>query len=101
MSRRRLCAMLLVACCAMLASGCASDGSSSVHGSVYYGVGWHDPYYYGGGWYGGAVVVPDPPNRPDRPDTGPRPTPLPSSARPASRPSIPATPRPSGGGRRR
>jgi len=44
--------MLLLACCAALAGGCASDGSggSSVHGSVYYGVGWNDPYYYGGGW---------------------------------------------------
>lgn len=100
MSRRQLCAMFLVACCAMLASGCASDGSSSVHGSVYYGVGWHDPYYYNHGMYDGVVVVPDPPSRPERPETGPRPTPLPS-ARPASRPSIPSAPRPSGGGRRR
>lgn len=96
MSRRRLCAILLIGCSAALASGCASDGtSSSVHGSVYYGVGWYDPYYYGGGWNGDVVVVPNPPG-----GTQPRPTPLPS-ALPAQRPSIPATPRPSGGGRRR
>ncbi len=98
----RLCAMLLLACCAVLASGCASDGTSaSVHGSVYYGVGWSDPYYYGGGWGNDVVVVPNPPNRPERPDTlpgnQPRPTPLPAAGV-ASRPSIPATPRPRGGG---
>ncbi|MGQ0578244.1 MAG: hypothetical protein ACT4PQ_04955 [Betaproteobacteria bacterium] len=105
MSGRRLCAVLLVACCAGLTSGCASDGtSSSVHGSVYYGVGWYDPYYYGGDWNGDVVVVPNPPSRPERPETlppdRPRPTPLPST-RPAPRASIPATPRPGGGGRRR
>jgi len=101
MSRRRLCAMLLLASCAALASGCASDGTGgSVHGSVYYGVGWYDPYYYGGGYDGDVVVVPNPPDMPDRPVTQPRPTPLPA-ARPAPRPSIPAGPRPSGGGRRR
>jgi len=103
MSRRRLCAMLLVACCAALAGSCASDGTSgSVHGSVYYGVGWHDPYYYNGGWDGDVVVVPNPPSRPERPVTlpGDQPTPLPAT-RPASRPSIPAAPRPGGGGRRR
>ncbi|HWH48038.1 MAG TPA: hypothetical protein VN664_09565 [Burkholderiales bacterium] len=98
MSRRRLCAILLLACSAALASGCASNGTStSVHGSVYYGVGWYDPYYYGGGWNGDVVVVPNPPGgggvQP------PRPAQLPSG--PASRPSIPATPRPSGGGGRR
>ena len=103
MSRRRLCAMLLAASSVLLASGCASNGNSgSVHGSVYYGAGWHDPYYYGGGWYGGAVVVPNPPDRPQRPETLPaeRPSQLPA-ARPASRPSIPSAPRPGGGGRRR
>jgi hypothetical protein len=71
-----------------------------VHGSVYYGVGWYDPYYYGGGYGGDVVVVPNPPDRPDRPVTQPRPTPLPATGAP-SRPSIPAAPRPSGGGRRR
>lgn len=105
MSRRQLCVMLLVAGCALLANGCASNGGGSVHGSVYYGVGWNDPYYgYPHGYYGGAVVVPNPPDRPDRPSTGqPRPTPLPAAA-PSTRPSIPSTPRPSsrgGGGRRR
>ncbi len=101
MSRRRLSAKLLLACFAALVSGCASNGtSSSVHGSVYYGVGWHDPYYYGGGYGGDVVVVPNPPDRPDRPSTQPRPTPLPSTGA-ASRPSIPSGPRPSGGGRRR
>jgi len=105
MNRRRLCAILIVAGSVVLANGCASNGSGSVHGSVYYGVGWNDPYYgYNNGWYGGAVVVPNPPDRPDRPVTPPagqpRPTPLPAAA-PATRPSIPSAPRPSGGGRRR
>jgi len=105
MSRRHLFGMLLVAAFALLANGCASNGGGTVHGSVYYGVGWNDPYYgYPHGYYGGAVVVPDPPDRPDRPVTPPadkpRPTPLPA-ATPAPRPSIPATRRPSGGGRRR
>jgi hypothetical protein len=104
MSLRGLCAMLLAAGCATLAGGCASNGSGSVHGSVYYGAGWNDPYYgygYPHGYYGGAVVVPDRPDRPDRPSTGqPRPTPLPAAA-PATRPSIPSAPRPSRGGRRR
>ncbi len=62
-----------------------------VHGSVYYGVGWHDPYYYGGGYGGDVVVVPNPPDRPDRPVTQPRPTPLPATGA-TSRPSIPAAP---------
>jgi len=100
MNRRLLYAVLLMICCAALASGCASS-SGSVHGSVYYGVGWHDPYYGYNGWYGGAVVVPNPPDRPDRPDTlptdRPRPEQLPAAGV-ASRPSIPSTPRPSGGG---
>jgi hypothetical protein len=105
MSLRGLCAMVLAAGCAALANGCASNGSGSVHGSVYYGAGWHDPYYgYPHGYYGGAVVVPNPPDRPDRPDRPsagqPRPTPLPAAA-PTSRPSIPSTPRPRGGGGRR
>lgn len=89
-------------------SGCASDGygdggvSSSV--SVAYGYGG----YYGPGYYGGyyepypPVVVVPPGERPDRPDSGKRPTTLPSgpeagasvapsrpttSSRPTSRPS--------------
>lgn len=105
MSRRQMCAMLLLAGCAALAGGCATGngGGADVHGSVYYGVGWYDPYYYGGGYGGDVIVVPNPPDRPDRPDrpgARPRPTPLPS-ANVAPRPSIPARPRPSGGGRRR
>ena len=101
MSSRGLCVMLLVAGSALL-NGCASNGGGSVHGSVYYGAGWHDPYYgYTHGWYGGAVVVPNPPDRPDRPDrpdaSPPRTTNLPASA-PASRPSIPSASRRTGGG---
>ena len=39
--------------------------------SVYYGVDGTDPYYYGGGYGGDVVVVPNPPDRPDRPITQP------------------------------
>jgi hypothetical protein len=49
--------------------GCESGGSNewSASGSVYYGVGFYDPYFYGNPWYGGgggAVVVRPPVHRP-------------------------------------
>ena len=91
-----------LACIAVLSSGCASNGSGSVHGSVYVGTGYYDSWGWGPCCYYGSppVVVGPPANRPDRPDVD----------RPV-RPSQPIAPTPSprpamragggGGGRRR
>jgi hypothetical protein len=92
---------------AMLAlSGCASDGYSNGGGStsvaVGYGYGGYYGPYYGGGYYAPypPVVVTPPGERPDRPDSGNRPTTLPSdvggpstkpSARASTAPSRPST----------
>jgi hypothetical protein len=86
---------------AMLAStGCESTGGggSSVSGSVYYGVGFSDPWYYGDHYDDVDIIVtpPDtsppggstPPPRPTHP-IAPAPTP-----RPTPMPSIPRTPMP-------
>jgi hypothetical protein len=99
----RLAATALVALAAT--TGCESTGdggSSNVSGSVYYGVGFYDPWYYGG--YdndpdiivtppidrpGGGLGRPEQPiARPPRDGVGARPTPMPSipsHARPMSR----------------
>ena len=101
-------------------TGCESTDGGSTHTSstVYYGVGFYDPWYHGDYHYDYDVVV----TPPERPGTGVRPehpiarppevgrppaaSPLPAT-RPATRPmpSIPSTPRPAprggGGGRRR
>lgn len=111
-------------------TGCESDSgsrsSSTVSGSMYYGVGFYDPWYYGGYYYDDPDISVTPPDRPDRPEIGgprpenpiarppevaPKPTPRTStrsspsvSARPAPSarptPSMPSMPR-GGGGRRR
>ena len=86
-------------------TGCEStDGGGSVNGSVYYGVGFYDPWYYGGYYDDGDIVV-TPPDRPDRPVRPEHPIARPpaSTPRPTPMPSIPSTPRPmprGGGGRR-
>jgi len=111
---------LLAALALMLAalSGCESTGGGgNVSTSVYYGVGFYDPWYYGG--YGDVDVIVTPPDRPARPEGAPRPEhPIArppverppeaaprSSSTPTARPtpSIPSTPRamPRGGGGRR
>lgn len=91
---------------AVAVSGCASDdyGGGGVSSSVAVGYGYGG--YYGPGWYGGyyepypPVVVVPPGDRPDRPDSGNRPTTLPAdaggpsakpSARPSTAPSRPST----------
>lgn len=85
-------------------TGCESTdgGSTQVSGSVYYGVGFYDPWYYGG-YYDDVDIIVTPPDRPDRPPgeiaPPPRPThpiaPAPSPApRPTPMPSIPRTPMP-------
>ena len=88
---------------AMLAlSGCASDGYSnggvSTSVAVGYGYGGYYGPYYGSGYYDPypPVVVVPPGERPDRPNSGNRPTTLPSdvggpSTKPAMAPSRPST----------
>jgi hypothetical protein len=79
-------------------TGCESTdgGGGNVSGSVYYGVGFYDPWYHDDYWYDDAdIIVTPPPNRPEAP---PRPThpiaPTPAP-RPMPAPSIPSMPRPS------
>jgi hypothetical protein len=102
-------------------TGCESTdsgGSSHVTASIYYGVGFYDPWYYGGYYDDPDIIVTPPPTGPGAPggppDSGlpnppPRPThPIaapPSAAAPAPQPmpSIPSAPRVAprvGGGRR-
>ena len=106
-------------------SGCASDGygGGGVSTSVSYGYGGYYGPYYGGGYYDPypPVVIDRPDERPDRPNSGNRPTTLPAevgggpsaktsmapsrpatSSRPTSRPSPRPAPRPMprAGGRR-
>lgn len=103
-----------------LHTGCESTdggGGGSSSASVYYGVGFYDPWYYGDYDHDTDVdiTLPDRPNRPDRPVRPEQPIARPPAAstrpsaasqRPAARPmpSIPSTPRPAmrggGGGRR-
>jgi|GEM_PF-1729047 hypothetical protein len=84
-------------------TGCSSTdggGGGSVSGSVYYGVGFYDPWYYGD-YYDDVDIVVTPPDTkpPDRPTAPPKPThpiaPTPSP-RPTQTPmpSIPRTPMP-------
>jgi hypothetical protein len=83
-------------------TGCEStDGGGSVSGSVYYGVGFSDPWYHGG-YYDDADIVVTPPDRPVRPEQ-PIARPPASTPRATTMPSIPSAPRPmprGGGGRR-
>jgi hypothetical protein len=87
---------LLIALAAL--TGCEStEGGSNVSANVYYGTGFYDPWYYGG-YYGDIDVIVTPPDRPDRPDSGPRPEhpiarPPSSVPRPTPMPSIPSAPR--------
>jgi hypothetical protein len=78
-------------------TGCESPegGSANINTSVYYGVGFYDPWYYGAYYPPGVIVAPPPPGnagpRPEHPIAKP-----PSVSAPAPRPtpSIPSTPRP-------
>ena len=88
----------------VLAAGCESTDGGGMASSVYYGVGFYDPWYYGG-YYNDPDIIVLPPDR-DRPNASPRPEqPIARppggggvSARPM--PSIPSAPRGGGGGRR-
>lgn len=87
-------------------TGCETTDGGSVSGSMYYGVGFYDPWYYGGD-YDDVDIIVTPPERPDRPVAPVRPEhpiarPTPSP-RPTPMPSIPSAPRAmprAGGGRR-
>lgn len=68
-------------------TGCESTDGGSVSGSMYYGVGFYDPWYYGS-YYDNPDILVTPPPRPDRPVARPLPAPAP---RPM--PSIPSAPR--------
>jgi hypothetical protein len=100
---RQSVAVLVIAAVGILASalftGCESEdgGGASVSGGVYYGVGFYDPWYYGG-YYDDPDIIVTPPDRPDRPDTTPRPEhpivkPPVSTPSPRPMPSIPSMPR--------
>jgi len=85
-------------------TGCGTtDGGGSVSGSMYYGVGFYDPWYYGGHDNDVDIIV-TPPDRPGRPVHPEQPIARPPSStpRPTPMPSIPSAPRvaPRGGGRR-
>src|SRR6185369_548996 len=82
-------------------AGCESTdgGGSSVSGSVYYGVGFYDPWYYGG-YYDDVDIIVTPPDKPiSQPPGGSTPPPRPThpiaptpAPRPTPMPSIPRTP---------
>lgn len=84
--------------------GCASPGpgGADVHGSVYVGAGYYDPWYWGPGYVPPPAVIGPPPGRPDRPVERP-PQPTHPIATPPSRPTPAPRPaaRPRGGGGRR
>jgi hypothetical protein len=76
----------------LLLSGCASSdsGAPDINGSVYYGVGFHDPWYHGATYYASDIIV-TPPVRPLDPPHVEHPIATPPSK---PLPSIPSTPRP-------
>jgi len=76
-------------------TGCESTdgGSAQVSGSVYYGVGFYDPWYYGG--YDDDVdIIVTPPDRPTPPPKPTHPIAPAPTPRPTPMPSIPRTPMP-------
>ena len=95
--------IVLLASAVVAFTGCESTGGGgNVSGSVYYGVGFYDPWYYGGYWYDDPDIIVTPP-----PGGGSRPHPehpiaKPPTTTPRPMPSMPSTPRmtPRAGGRR-
>jgi hypothetical protein len=85
-------------------TGCETTDNASTQTTVYYGVGFSDPWYHGHYDEDYDVIV----TPPDRPGSDPRPShpiagPPSAGARPTPMPSIPSAPRPmprGGGGRR-
>lgn len=85
-----------------LFTGCEStDGGGNASGSVYYGVGFYDPWYYGDYHDHDDIIVTPPPG--ERPPGGTgahpehpiaRPPPAAPAPRPTPMPSIPSASRP-------
>jgi len=78
-------------------TACQTDelGTGTVYGAGYYSTGFYDPWYYGG-YYDDVDIVVSPP---DRPDSSPRPS-HPIANVPSARPTpMPSTPRPAPRGR--
>jgi hypothetical protein len=106
--------LLVIALTVTAFTGCESTGGGGGSASVYYGVGFYDPWYYGDYDQDIDITLPDRPDRPNRPVHPEQPIARPPGAstrpataapRPSARPttSIPSTPRPAaraGGGRR-
>jgi hypothetical protein len=94
-----------------LLAGCANGGSTQIHGSMYAGVGYYDPWYWGPCCSDTVIVGPPPPagERPGGPVGAHPEQPIakPPPSAPVARPlPAPAPPRPvaaprGGGGRRR
>lgn len=87
-----------------LLTGCetSDSGSSQTSATGYYGTGFNDPWYYGDTRHDNIIVTPpEGPNKPAPPQPShPIASPPSSGPRPMPMPSIPSTPRPSGGGGR-
>ena len=96
--------MAIAALAWLAGTGCEStDGGSYSSASVYYGVGFYDPWYYGHHHHDDIDISIEPPDTPSKPPGGstppPRPThpiaPTPSPRpTPTPMPSIPRTPMP-------
>jgi hypothetical protein len=83
----RCAAALVLTCAVVLINGCASSGGADVHGSIYMGVGYSDPWYWGPGYVPPpAYIGPPPAHRPPRPAHPIAPPPRPPAApRPSPR----------------
>jgi len=73
-------------------TGCEST-NEGVSGSVYYGVGFYDPWYYGDYYGHDDIIVTPPPSRPEAPVHPEQPIYNPPTPRPTPMPSVPSAPR--------
>src|SRR5262245_26765844 len=87
------CTVLGVGMLALVAfTGCETEDSGSVSGSVYYGVGYYDPWYHGD-YYDDPDLIVTPPDRPSDTPRPAHPIATPPAPRPTPMPSIPSAPR--------
>ncbi len=76
-------------------AGCEStDGGATTSTSVYYGVGFYDPWYHGAYYYPPSVIVTPPPGGGAPPPSPSHPIAKPPAPRPTPMPSIPSRPMP-------